>query len=240
MCRIFAYSGDLGSTDFENAVTEFSKLALYGNVPHGIEPGHTDGWGVYASNGGKEVYVRSAGEAAAEKLSTALQPVRGSGQALIHLRKATIGVNKIVNTHPFLRTGVAFCHNGSIRSFPEGVVGDLEGDTDSEKYFARILARTKSLALDDLTRAVEDEVASLKLGDWTSLTSALVAKDGIVLKYFWNESHPMTEAGKLNDYYTFFKGTKGDSIVLCSEELDIGGFTWEPLTNGTTLAIPQK
>lgn len=237
MCRIFAYSGDLDSDDFTHAVSEFSKLALYGNVPHGIEPGHTDGWGLYASNGGKEVYVRSAGEAAAEKMLLALKPVRGRGQALIHLRKATVGANKIANTHPFLRSGVAFCHNGSIRSFPEDLTVCSEGDTDSEKYFLRILDRSKSLALNDLREAVEAEVATLQSEDWTSLTATLVAKDGILLKYFWNESHPRTEAGKLNDYYTFFKGTKGDATIVCSETLDVPSFTWVPLKNGTLLVV---
>ncbi len=236
MCRIFAYSGELGGDECNAAVTEFAKLAQCGNVPHGIEPGHTDGWGIYASNGGKEVYVRSAGEAAPEKLLTALAPVSGTGQVLIHLRKATIGENKISNTHPFLKNGVAFCHNGSIRSFTQKVT-DCEGDTDSEKYFMRILARTDSLGAHDLAEAVEAEVAELSTEDWTSLTCLLKAKDGLVLKYFWNTAHPMSEVGKLNDYYTFYKGTKGSTIILCSEQLEVPGVTWEQLTNGTLLVV---
>lgn len=240
MCRIFAYSGDLGSDECSLAVTEFAKLAQHGSVPLGIESGHTDGWGLYASNGGKEVYVRSAGEAGAEKLLTALQPVRGAGQALIHLRKATVGANKIANTHPFLRSGVAFCHNGSIRSFPDSQSSLLEGDTDSEKYFMRILGRMSDRELATMKSAVEAEVSALKTGDWTSLTCVLKSNSGLVLNYMWNESHPKTEEMKLEDYYTFFVGRKADQIILCSEKLPLDGFEWEALVNGTTLAIPQK
>lgn len=240
MCRIFAYSGDLVSDECTLAVTEFAKLAQHGSVPLGIEPGHTDGWGLYASNGGTEVYVRSAGEVSAEKIVTALQPVRGSGQTLIHLRKATVGTNKITNTHPFLRSGVAFCHNGSILSFPDSYNGLLEGDTDSEKYFIRILGRMPDSELASMKNAVESESALLKTGSWTSLTCVLRSNKGLVLNYMWNEAHPKTEEMRLEDYYTFFVGTKGSDTILCSEKLPVEGFVWEPLANGTVLAIPQK
>lgn len=240
MCRIFAYSGDVGSEDFTLAVSEFAKLAQDGSVPLGIEPGHTDGWGLYASNGGKEVYVRSAGEAAAEKIITALKPVRGPGQALIHLRKATVGANKIANTHPFLSSGIAFCHNGSIRSFPDSRAGLLEGDTDSEKYFMRILSRMSDTELVTMQSAVEAEVKALLVGDWTSLTCVLKSNNGLVLTYRWNGAHPKTEEMKLDDYYTFFIGTKGPDTILCSEKLPLDGFEWEALTNGTTLALSSK
>lgn len=237
MCRIFAYSGDLGSEELKSAVTEFAKLAVHGSVPLGIEPGHTDGWGLYASNGGKEIYVRSAGEAKADKLLTALQPVRGQGQVLIHLRKATVGANKVANTHPFLRSGVVFCHNGSIRSFPDSPVGLLEGDTDSEKYFMRILSRMSDTGLTTMQAAVEAEVKTLQEGEWTSLTCVLKSKDGLVLNYLWNEAHTKTEEMRLNDYYTFFRGIKGEATILCSELLEVRGFSWQPLINGTLVVV---
>lgn len=245
MCRIFAYSGDLGGPDFLTAVTEFAKLAREGNVPQGIPPGHLDGWGAHASNQDRDVYIRSATEATEKDLADALLPVRaGIGQALIHLRKATVGNNRVENTHPFLRGELSFCHNGSIRTFPEVISGTRvpRGDTDSEVYFLRVLARVPREvrhSLDALSAAVEAETGEIAAGgEWTSLTSVVKSKGGLVLKYFWNEEHPMTEAGKLNDYYTFYRGTKGGATILCSEKLNIEGFSWQPLSNGMLLTVP--
>lgn len=241
MCRIFAYSGDVGSEGFTQAVSEFAKLARDGNVPQGIPPGHLDGWGLHASTQDKEVYVREVHEATAESLLRALAPLGGGqGQVLMHLRKATIGENKIVNTHPFVRGGAVFCHNGSIRSFPDSRDDLLEGGTDSEKYFVRILSQLSNLELETMCAAVESEVEALQDGDWTSLTCLLKSSRGIVVKYLWNESHPMTEVGKLHDYYTFYKGMKGADTILCSEKLSINGYDWESLANGTTLALSSK
>jgi predicted glutamine amidotransferase len=238
MCRIFSYSGDVSGEDFSAAVTEFAKLARDGNVPQGIEPGHVDGWGVRALAGDTEVYERSQHEATAEDLLAALRPLRGVGQVVIHLRKATVGENKIANTHPFLRDGISFCHNGSIQRFPEGTVSAVEGDTDSEKYFVRVLARLARSSLAEIARGIEEEIHEIqKAGDWTSLTCLAQSREGMVLKYFWNEAHPMTEAGRLNDYYTFFRGTKNEGTMLCSEMLTVPGFTWQPLLNGTLVVL---
>jgi predicted glutamine amidotransferase len=244
MCRIFAYSGEVGGRDFVTAVTQFGKLAKEGNVPQGIAPGHLDGWGAHATTSGREVYARSVTEATPDDLTAALCPLgAGVGQALIHLRKATVGANRIENAHPFLRGGVSLCHNGSIRAFPDTTtLRNPHGDTDSERFFLRILERVSREdrhSLDALGAAVEAEVESLTaLGDWTSLTCLLKSKQGFVLKYIWNEGHPMTEAGRLNDYYTFYKGVKGSATILCSEKLDVADFVWEPLLNGTLLTVP--
>lgn len=243
MCRIFAYSGEVGSDDFKTAISEFAKLAQCGSVPQGVAPGHTDGWGVYASNGGKEVYVRSAGEATSEKLLTALAPLKGAGQALIHLRKATVGENKIANTHPFYKNGIALCHNGSIQQFPDDTQVAADGDTDSEVLFMRILSRIDAgpHVLDVMSRALQDETAVFRAtNDWTSLTCLIQTREGIVLQFLWNESHPMTEVGKLSDYYTFFKGTKGGATILSSEKLDVPEFAWERIPNNTLLVVPLE
>ena len=67
-----------------------------------------------------------------------------------HIRFASTGAVNMKNTHPFEQHGRLFAHNGVIGDVPalEQQLGDamalVQGDTDSERYFALI------------TRAIED------------------------------------------------------------------------------------
>jgi predicted glutamine amidotransferase len=61
-----------------------------------------------------------------------------------HVRHATAGGLTVANTHPFCQKGRLFAHNGVIGDIPtlEAHLGDeralLQGQTDSERYFALI------------------------------------------------------------------------------------------------------
>lgn len=87
---------------------------------------------------------------------------------LVHLRLATDGmICSPQNTHPFVVDGLSFAHNGSltpVERFEDLVApelrGDIEGETDSERYFAAI--RTRMLAGDGLREAVVGTVAELR------------------------------------------------------------------------------
>jgi glutamine amidotransferase len=61
-----------------------------------------------------------------------------------HLRYASTGPVALQNTHPFASDNLIFAHNGELQGLPqlEAHIGDamtsVEGDTDSERYFALI------------------------------------------------------------------------------------------------------
>lgn len=74
---------------------------------------------------------------------------RSSGTVLIaHVRKKTVGPTSITNTHPFVRDGWVFAHNGTLvahaslraETSPERLA-QVRGDTDSEVLFAYLLTR---------------------------------------------------------------------------------------------------
>lgn len=248
MCRLLAYSGNIQNKDFLNALEQFSKLAKDGCVPCGIEPGHLDGWGIHTSNEKEEVYFRSIDPITTDKITNVIDPMTHThGQTIAHLRKATVGKNTISNTHPFLRSGITFCHNGSIHVFPKTSFTEdrylREGHTDSETFFLRILDRVSGqigdATLENIQEALRQEIEEIKMNsEWTSLTCLIKTKDGILLNYAHNEEHPDVSKLKLNDYYTMYIGKKGDTTILCSETLDLDDFTWEKLANNTVLAIP--
>ncbi len=69
---------------------------------------------------------------------------RESATFVAHVRYATTGANNLADTHPFEQRGRLFAHNGVIEDLPklEAELGDyrdlVQGDTDSERYFALI------------------------------------------------------------------------------------------------------
>jgi predicted glutamine amidotransferase len=171
----------------------------------------------------------------------------GFGQAIVHLRKATIGKNSIHNTHPFFHSGISFCHNGSIHSFSDAqYINDkfiLEGNTDSEIFFMRIFDRVfdkkNGASVENLKIALLEEIREIqKVPTWTSLSCLIKTKNYIILNYLWNESHPQASKLEFDKYYTFYTGKKDGVTMLCSEVLDIDGFTWEKLPNDSLLVIP--
>ena len=66
-----------------------------------------------------------------------------------HIRHATTGKLSVENTHPFTADGFIFAHNGVIHGLDEleAHLGDamelVHGDTDSERYFALIVAEIR-------------------------------------------------------------------------------------------------
>jgi glutamine amidotransferase len=248
---MFLYDGDLKENNFSLVLKEFAKLAQNGCVPCGLVKGHLDGWGVHCLNKEQEISSRSLGEVDEDTLVAIASPKSGNyGQVLVHLRKASIGAVSIQNTHPFSRSGVSFCHNGSVKTFPETSFKKekylYEGATDSEIFFFRIMDRIEGkvehASLEILGDALSGEVVEIqKTNDWTSLTCFVKSKDGVVLNYLWNENHPDSSSMEFAEYYTFFVGKNNDgATILCSEELDIDGFKWEKLKNGSLLSFPFK
>ena len=74
---------------------------------------------------------------------------RSRGHLLVaHVRQKTVGPTHLENTHPFLRDGWVFAHNGTIQNqdmLRAGCSGrrlrEISGETDSELFFAYVLTR---------------------------------------------------------------------------------------------------
>jgi predicted glutamine amidotransferase len=248
MCRLLAYDGDLNSQDYKDVLRSFALLGEHGCVPCGIEPGHLDGWGINSSNKKDNIYFRSVYPIKTDVLESVSENIKTYGQTILHIRKATVGKNMLCNTHPFIRSGISFCHNGSIHALPQtSFVSSRhvrEGHTDSETFFIRVLDRisghTGDVSLEDLRQALVVEVSEIKeSSEWTALICLLKSQEGIILNYLWNEKHSDSEKLCFRDYYTFYKGTKDNATMFCSEILNVDGFTWEKLDNNTIITIPH-
>ena len=89
---------------------------------------------------------------------------RRSTTFIAHVRVATTGAHTVRNTHPFEQDGRLFAHNGVIGDLDRldrelGPAVDLvEGETDSERYFALITRETRAAGGDvgrGITRAAQ-------------------------------------------------------------------------------------
>lgn len=112
----------------------------------GLTDHHRDGWGIAFFEGrGCRTFldVQSSVDSPVAEL-VRLYPIR-SKTVIAHIRKATQGVVKLENTHPFQRELWGrywiFAHNGNLRNFAPRLHGAHlpVGDTDSEQAFCYIL-----------------------------------------------------------------------------------------------------
>jgi predicted glutamine amidotransferase len=149
MCRL------LGIVASE--LTEFG-LALTG-APRSLATlsrEHPDGWGIAIHDGtagpgdGDETWRLHRGTAPAGVDARFHDlAARSRGHLLVaHVRQKTVGPTRLENSHPFVRDGWVFAHNGTItdqETVRAGTsarrLGEIAGDTDSELFFAHLLTR---------------------------------------------------------------------------------------------------
>lgn len=134
---------------------------------------HPDGWGIAihdATDGaphdedaatGQEPWRIHKGTAPAGEDSRFHElAARTRGRLMIaHVRQKTVGHTRLENTHPFVRDGWLFAHNGTIddqhalrSACSARRLKEIAGDTDSELLFAYVLTRLDDrglLHLDD-------------------------------------------------------------------------------------------
>jgi predicted glutamine amidotransferase len=223
MCRMLACL----TTEIlpEGLLTQFRRLSHEGKVPPKAAPGHVSGWGVYASDfGGSTLHYRSMKDAwddpSFDILSEIMDNSSGDRTFLVHLRKASVGTPRAVNSHPFAVDGKVFMHNGSIK----GLSGSFSasrmpvGQTDSEKFFLLLL---DSLRDREMPAALGQVLPKLERLDYSSLT--FVMQDGPFL-------YAYRHFGKHEDYYTLYYAQSRDSVLFSSEPLT-SSLEWYPIGN---------
>jgi predicted glutamine amidotransferase len=145
---------------------------------------HRDGWGIaihdadHSAKLGEDAWALHKGTApAADDHRFHELAAQSRGHLLVaHIRQKTVGPTRLENTHPFVREGWAFAHNGTIQDTDHlraacsgSRLREIAGDTDSELFFAYILTR---LDAEGLTR-LDDEPARARA---TALVHELTAE----------------------------------------------------------------
>ena len=112
----------------------------------GLTDHHADGWGIaFFEDKGCRLFLDDKPSAESPVAHLVRQYPLKSKNVIAHIRKATQGVTRLVNAHPFNREMWGyywiFAHNGDLKDFhpPRGQYYRPVGDTDSERAFCHIL-----------------------------------------------------------------------------------------------------
>lgn len=159
---------------------------------------HPDGWGIaiHDASGdtsiGDEPWRLHRGTAPAGEDSRFRElAARSRGHLLVaHVRQKTVGPTRLENTHPFVRDGWVFAHNGTIkeqdvlRARSSGRrLREITGDTDSELFFAYVLTKLDErgllrprdeharVAITDLLHEITAELRAARIGAFNFLLS---------------------------------------------------------------------
>ncbi|RSX52168.1 glutamine amidotransferase, class-II [Bifidobacterium goeldii] len=161
MCRLLAIMSDTAITAQQalgdEQLAEFTALSDF----------HNDGWGAaWTGTDGRIESCSSIIEAEKDPQFEQLTHHNAATEQLIHLRWASEGMATVAeNSHPFVRDGYAFMHNGNIAApqLIDPMLDDeahalVRGGTDSERFFAYILQCCRQTGDTEagIIKAVED------------------------------------------------------------------------------------
>ncbi|MFD0996399.1 putative glutamine amidotransferase [Pseudoclavibacter chungangensis] len=248
MCRLLAYAAP-HETTISRVIGEMNT----GTFQH-MSRVHRDGWGTAwvgeAPEGEREVEsLRLSTPGRTDPLLTAVLEESPAIARLAHLRLATGTFKRSQrNTHPFLADGIAFAHNGTIipvdriRALLEpAFAATVEGDTDSELYFA--LVRQNAARLGSLRPAVFETVRTLRreFPD-ASLNAVIIGPDDLIAVRASSTTHVTEQTfadlgidpadlpdDHTDDYYRLSMRRHADgTTVFSSTGIDLDGWTEVP------------
>ena len=208
---------------------------------------HCDGWGMAYWNGDDDLVVDKSPEAALGSADFwAAAKAADTDAAMLHLRKASDGMTpNPLNTHPFVAGSVAFAHNGfftplsAVEAELRGVGGRVpEGDTDSERYFALVLAAMRTVgpveALQATARRIEEVTDQL-----VSLNALLLTQRALYAFSFWDDTVPPSQEAGRATYELMFRVDE-DAVTVASDGWEPPGRQWERIYHGTVLEIDRE
>ncbi|NRA45154.1 MAG: class II glutamine amidotransferase [Oligoflexales bacterium] len=144
MCRLFAMKSKTVNAVFPYLVEDHNAL-IHQSVanPHG--------WGLAFYQENKAFILKSEKTAHQCARFRSVSESLMANTVLAHIRKATVGFQKVENSHPFQFGVWTFVHNGNIKGFENikhlilkeidpSLKQHIKGDTDSEAVFFLILS----------------------------------------------------------------------------------------------------
>jgi predicted glutamine amidotransferase len=204
---------------------------------------HCDGWGIAHWNDTDDLVVDKAPEAASGSAGFATAAAKARTQAaILHLRKASAGMPTTkANTHPFAAGSVAFAHNGffSPREKIDAMLDGrgCEGDTDSERYFALVLAEMRHGGpVPALARAASRIAAATEV---ISLNAMLLTHQALYTFAYYDEKVIAATPGEDLDSYVLRFRPGPDDVIVASNGWDQPAPQWEVLGNGAILEVSR-
>ncbi|MDP2498064.1 MAG: class II glutamine amidotransferase [Candidatus Palauibacterales bacterium] len=165
MCRLYGFRAT-HPTRVQCELIEAQNSLMRQSRRDGRGLGNMDGWGLGTVRDGTLRCEREVGPAYESEEYRRDAARVDATTVLAHVRRATVGDPREVNTHPFRREGSLLAHNGHVPAFDrvrprilERMAPELErgirGTTDSEHVFHLLLSRLR----DRVEPAADEPVA---------------------------------------------------------------------------------
>ena len=239
MCRLFAWHSNEEISLAQALGKDFSTFTELSNL-------HRDGWGMAIKNLGEIEVERDVNAAIDSSLYASASENLVSTDAITHLRWATENISvRIPNTHPFIKQGpngpIAFCHNGGVARgaqltslIADDLLAELEGDTDSEQYFAALVTKLRE-SNGDFVAAYKELVKDLAPIHYTSVNALILTPDELVIVC---QHKPENLSSDLEaDYYELFWQTTNGITSAWSSGVRSDSNNFHALENGNLLRI---
>jgi predicted glutamine amidotransferase len=228
MCRILAvHAPTIKQT--QEILANFRKQAAECKPGADGKPGcHRDGWGLVAFAPGELRFLaRRATDASEdpyyERAMEAFKNMpRGAG-VLGHIRDASTGGIRLENTHPFQADGWAFAHNGTIWGKLEDPNTTYQGDTDSERFFKKLLKhkRVQPTMEDALRRTIHE----LEGNHATYSSLVFVMTNGHVVHAYRRvgiDPKGVKTSQQMHEKYALAFAKQGKATILTQEPTHLG------------------
>jgi predicted glutamine amidotransferase len=221
MCRMMAARAPRGE-DLRRLLLRFRKQAARSGTGPEAERHHRDGWGLVAFGGfGEHLSLRRPTDASADPAYlAAVDTIAGFHEplVLVHFRNASVGSKKAENTHPFHHDGWWFAHNGTIKDAEKLALRGVayEGETDSERYFRRLIRQLRSEPPADALTSTAHHIASSCA--YSSLTCLLT--NGMDLLAYRGLGGDLEDCGTKEcqaEYYTLALARDGAATFIAQE-----------------------
>ena len=239
MCRLFAWHS---TSPLSVGAALGSDLPVFTE----LSTLHRDGWGIAYGDADEIKLVRDTSPAHESKIYSDMLTQMQSTDAIAHLRWATEELAVCIpNTHPFVKQGpqgeIAFMHNGGIARgdslnalIDADYLAELEGDTDSEHYFAALLTQLQK-SDGDLVAAYRALVKDVAPIHYTSINAMILTETELVIVC---QHKPENRSPELQpDYYDLSWQTIDGVTSAWSSGVRPNPNNFNELKNGSLLRI---
>ena len=197
--------------------------------------GNRDGWGIgwYSERRAQPTVVKEPLPANTSSLFESTARTVHSRVVVAHVRRSSGTAHNLANTHPFVWQDWLFCQNGSCdggslkRLLPPEFAARLQGETDSEVYFAHLMQHLGS-ELDPVQALRAGVSAAIVAGAHTGLNFLLT--NGQVMYALHSSTDP--------DRHSLYLSEMPGMTMVASEPL--GAASWMEIPDGWLAILTQE
>jgi len=207
---------------------------------------HCDGWGLsYWDDHDDLVTTKAPGTALSSQRYRQAIDGAGTDAAILHLRKASPNMaNVVANTHPFGAGKVAFAHNGYFcplgpveRLVEESGPRAYGGDTDSERYFALVLAEMRIHPPAEALHRAATQIAAMT--DAVALNALMLTQDALHAIAF-SDSYGVPTPDRDAAAWVLKYRVEDEKVIVASSGWDQNAPHWQTLADRSVLTVSRR